>query len=74
MPTLVNEPAVYTFTIESENGEYRLFLGEELMDVYPNLHRAQFGAFLAARDIHLGVKRLEFEEDEAGNLVAVLVV
>ncbi|HEY1341889.1 MAG TPA: hypothetical protein VGF59_30465 [Bryobacteraceae bacterium] len=71
---LVSEPAVHTFTIESEDGQYRLFLGEDLVDVYPNLHRAQFGAFLAARDIDLGVKRLQFEEDEAGNLVAVLVV
>ncbi len=64
------EPSVYTFIIEFEENNHRVLLDGELIGTHATLDLAKFCANITARQ-RWGIRKLEFEPDELGNLVAV---
>ena len=62
----------HTITIEPDGNDHRLFLDAQLLSTYLTLDRARFAALLLARDINLAVKKLDFEPNELGHLVATV--
>jgi hypothetical protein len=62
----------HTITIEPDGNDHRLFLDAQLLSTYLTLDRARFAALLVARDINLTVRKLHFEPNELGHLIATV--
>ena len=62
----------HIIAIESDGNAHRVFLDAQLLSTYLTLDRARFAAMLVARDINLAVKKLNFELNELGHLVATV--
>lgn len=65
-----SEFRIRTITIEPDGEQNRVFLDDKLLGAYRTMDVARFAAALAARDVNLEAKKLDFEPDELGNFVA----
>jgi hypothetical protein len=63
---------MHIITIEPDGNDHRVFLDDQLLSTCLTMDHARFAALMAARNINLAVKKLEFEPNELGHLVATV--